>query len=187
MNSSFFLCEQIININSLISEAMRNIGNSFLDCDICFSNVVDISNSIIIIEENTNNVFSIDGIIKTIVSIGYINLIFMYSIRYVLIKVFVLISPFAIITLSSRSTSFIFKSWLKCFISLLFTELFATFILVVMFSVPYSPSDLISKLLFMGSIFALMKVNNYVRDFIGGISIDTYSSMYGMRNMIKMK
>lgn len=41
--------------------------------------------------------------------------------------------------------------------------------------------------MFIGAIFALMKVNNYVRDFIGGISIDTYSSMYGMRGMMKMK
>lgn len=187
MNSSFFICEQIININSLISEAMRDIGNKFLDCDICFSNVANISNSIILIEENTNNFFSIDGIIKTIVSVGYLNLIFMYSIRYILIRVFVLISPFAIITLSSSSTSFIFKSWIKCFISLLFTELFATFILVVMFSIEYSPLNLVSKLLFIGSIFALMKVNNYVRDFIGGISLETYNSMYGMRNMIKTK
>lgn len=187
MNSSFFLCMQIININSLISEAMRVIGKDLLSCDICFSKVIDISNNIILIEENTKNIFSIDGIIKITISIGFLNLIFIYSIRYILLKVFILISPFAILTLSHRSTSFIFKSWLKCFISLLLTELFATFILVIMFSSPYSPSNLVSKLLFVGSIFALMKVNNYIRDFIGGVSIDTFSSMYGMRNMIKSK
>ena len=56
-----------------------------------------------------------------------------------------------------------------------------------MFSIEYSADNLISKLLFIGSIFALMKVNNYVRDFIGGISIDTYNSMYGMRNMMRIK
>ena len=54
-----------------------------------------------------------------------------------------------------------------------------------MFSIEYSSDNIVSKLLFMGSIFALMKVNNYVREFIGGISLDTYNSMYGMRNMIK--
>lgn len=187
MNGSFFICNQIININSLISEAMRDIGKNFLNCDICFSKVIDISNSVILIEENAKNVFSIDGVIKTIVSMGYLNLIFVYSVRYILIKVFVLISPFATLTLSIRSTSFIFKSWLKCFISLLFTELFANFILIVMFSVEYSSDNIVSKLLFMGSIFALMKVNSYVREFIGGISLDTYNSMYGMRNMIKTR
>lgn len=187
MNCSFFLCEQIINLNSLLSNAIREVGKDFLGCDICFSKLVNISDSIIIIEENSNNVFSIDGIIKTIVSIGFLNLIFIYAIRYILLKVFILISPFAILTLSLRSTSFIFKSWIKCFVSLLFIELFSSFILIVMFSIEYSSTNLVSKLLFIGSIFALMKVNNYVRDFIGGISIDTYNGMYGMRNMMKTK
>ena len=143
--------------------------------------------SIISSEENTSNVFSIDGIIKTIVSIGFLNLTFVYSIRYILIRVFVLISPFAILTLSMRSTSGLFKSWLKCFISLLFIELFASLILIVMFSLEYGDDNLVSKLLFIGSIFALMKVNDFVRDFIGGVSIDTYNLMYGLRNMSKIK
>ena len=180
VNCSFFICEQIINLNSLVSSAIREVGYDILDTPICFSKLIDISDSIILIEENKSNAFSIDGIIKTVVSLGFLNLIFIYSIRYVLIKVFIM-------TLSLRSTSFLFKSWLKCFLSLLFIELFASFILIVMFSIEYSASNLISKLLFIGSIFALMKVNNYVRDFIGGISIDTYNSMYGMRNMMKIK
>lgn len=187
VNCSFFICEQIINLNALVSSAIRDVGSDILDTNICFSKLIDISDSIILIEENKSNVFSIDGIIKTVVSLGFLNLIFIYSIRYILIKVFILISPFAIMTLSMRSTSFLFKSWLKCFLSLLFIELFASFILIVMFSIEYNANNLISKLLFIGSIFALMKVNNYVRDFIGGISIDTYNSMYGMRNMMKIK
>lgn len=187
MNSSFFLCEQMVNLNSLLSTAIRDVGHNFLHADICFSKLIDVSNSIILVEENTSNVFSIDGIIKTIVSIGFLNLTFIYSIRYILLKVFILISPFAILCLSLRSTSMLFKSWLKCFFSLLFIELFADFILIVMFSIEYSASNLVSKLLFIGAIFALMKANNYVKELIGGISIDTYNTMYGMRNFIKPK
>lgn len=187
MNSSFFLCEQIINLNSLLSTAIRDVGQSFLHSDICFSKLVDVSGSIILVEENMSNVFSIDGIIKTIVSIGFLNLVFIYAIRYILLKVFILLSPFAILTLSLRSTSKLFTSWLKCFISLLFMEVFADFILIVMFSIEYSSTNLVSKLLFIGSIFALMKVNNYVREVIGGISIDTYNSMYGMQSFIRPK
>lgn len=185
MNSSFFICEQLININSLVSTSIRDVGSNFLDVDICFSKLINISDSIISIEENSSNVFSIDGIIKTIVSIGFLNLVFIYSIRYILIKVFVLISPFAFLTLSLRSTSFIFKSWLKCFVSLLLIELFASFILIVMFSIEYSSNNLVSKFLFIGSVFSLMKVNNFVRDFIGGISLDTYTSLYGMQSFLK--
>lgn len=187
MNCSFFLCEQMINLNSLVSSAIRELGKNFLHSDICFSKLVDISNTVIMAEERASNVFSIDGIIKTITSVGFLNIIFLYAIRYVLLKVFVLLAPFAFLTLSLKSTSHLFKSWLKCFISLLFVELFASLILIVMFSIEYSVNDLVSKLLFIGAIFALMKVNSYVKEFIGGISIDTYNSMYGMRGMFKPK
>lgn len=138
-------------------------------------------------EENATNVFSVDGILKTVVSIGFLNLIFIFAVRYILLKVFVLITPFAFLTLATRETSHIFKSWLKCFLSLLFIEVFSSLILMVIFSINYSATNLVSKLLFIGAILALMKVNTYVRDFIGGISIDTFNSMYGLRNMMKIK
>lgn len=187
MNSSFFICEQIININSFISSAIRDIGNSVLNTHICFSNLINILNSIVVIEEETQSMFSIDGIIKIIVSFGFLNLIFIYSIRYILIKVFVFISPFAILCCSTPSTMGFFKTWLKSFLSLLIIEIFSSLILIVMFSLEYSPSDLISKILFVGSIFALTKVNNYTRDILGGINIDVQNSMYALRSMSKIR
>lgn len=186
MNGSFFLCEQFINISFLISSAIRELGKNILNTDICFSNLINILNSIVVIEEDTQTFFSIDGIIKTIVSVSFINLIFMYSIRYVLIKVFILISPFAILSLSTPSTSSFFKSWFKSLLSLLFLEIFSSLILIIMFSIEYSPSDLVSKILFVGSIFSLMKVNSYVRDILGGINIDMQNSMHALRGMSKI-
>ncbi len=185
MNSSFFICEQIINIISLISSSIRELGSDILNTDICFSNLINILNSIVIIEENSQNFFSIDGIIKTIVSLGFLNLIFIYSIRYILIKVFVFISPFAILCTSTPSSLGLFKSWIKSFLSLLLIEVFSSLILIVMFSIEYSPSDLVSKVLFVGSVFALMKVNNYTRDILGGINIDVQNSIYALRSMSK--
>lgn len=187
MNASFFLCEQIININHLVSSAIREIGSNLLDVDICFSNLIQILNSIVSIEEETQSFFSIDGIIKTIVSVGFLNLIFIFSVRYILIKVFILISPFAILCTAGDSTINFFKSWLKSFISMLLIEVFASLILIVMFSIQYSPSDVVSKLLFVGSVFALMKVNSYVRDIIGGISLDVQNSMYMLRGMTRFR
>lgn len=187
MNSSFFLCEQVINLNALLSSSIREIGKNILHTDICFSNLINILNSIVIIEEDARTFFSIDGIIKTIVSVGFINLIFIYSIRYVLIKVFVLISPFAILCLSTHSTTGFFKAWFKSILSLLLLEILSSLILIVMFSIEYSPTDLVSKILFIGSIFALMKVNNYTRDILGGINIDVQNSMYALRGMTKIR
>ena len=187
MNSSFFICEQIINFNFFISSSIREIGQSLLGTEIKFSNLIDISNSLLSIEENAETIFSIDGIIKTITSIGFLNIIFIFSVRYILIKVLVLLSPFAILCTSIDSTFPLFKSWLKSFISLLLIELFSSLILIVMFSIQYSPSNIVSKLLFVGAIFSLMKVNNYVRDIIGGISLDVQSSMYAFRGSLGLR
>lgn len=187
MNSSFFICTQIINLNNLISSTIRELGSSVLDTNICFSNLINILDTIVTIEEESQSFFSIDGIIKTIVSLGFLNLIFIFSIRYILIKVFILISPFAILCTSIPSTTNFFKSWLKSFVSLLMIEIFSSLILIVMFSINYSPSDIVSKLLFVGSVFALMKVNNYTRDIIGGINIDVQSYLYSLKGVTKFK
>lgn len=187
MNASFFLCEQIIYINSLISSAIRDIGNNLLEVNICFSNLIKILDSIISIEQEAQSFFSIDGIIKTIVSISFLNLIFIFSVRYILIKVFVLLSPFAILCTANESTKHLFTSWLKSFISLLLIEIFSSLILIIMFAIEYSPSDVVSKLLFVGSVFALMKVNSYVRDIIGGISLDVQNSMYMLRGLTRFR
>lgn len=187
MNNSLFICKEIIYLFSIISSSIREIGHNLLNTTICYSNLVKILNSIVIIEENTESIFSIDGIVKTIVSIGLINLIFVFSVRFILIRVFVLLSPFAFLCLSLSSTIRFFKTWLKSFISLLFIECFSSLILIVMFSINYSPSDIVSKFLFVGSVFALMKVNNYVRDIIGGVSIDFQNSMHSLRNIINYK
>lgn len=183
MNNSLFLCEQLISINNLISASIREIGNNILDTEICFSNLIKILNSIISLEKDSENIFSIDGIIKTITSLGFINLIFIFSVRYILIKVFVLISPFAVLCASSSSTINFFKSWLKSLISLLLIEIFSSIILIITFSTEYSSSDIVSKLIFVGAIFSLMKVNTFIRDILGGISLDVQSSLYALKGM----
>ena len=185
MNSSFYICEQIISINSLISDSVRGVGKDFLHTEICFSSLVTKLNLVIYKESASTNIFSIDGIIKSVISIGFFNLIFSYSIRYIMIKVFVLISPFSILCLSTKQTAIFFKSWLKCFIALLLTEILASVILIVMFSISYSSNDLIFKLLFIGSIFALMKANTYVREFIGGISTDLGQNVLALSSMFR--
>lgn len=187
MNGSFFICKELISLNSLLSSSIREIGSDILNVDICFSNLIDILNSIVIIEEESQSLFSIDGIIKTIVSVGFLNLIFTFSIRYILVKVFVLISPFAVLCASTPSTLTFFKSWLKSFLSLLLIEIFSSLVLIIMFSLNYSPQDIVSKLLFVGSVFALMKINSFTRDIIGGISIDVQNYMYSLRGMGKFK
>lgn len=185
MNSSFFICKEIIYINSLLSSAIRTLGQEQLNININFSELINRLNIIINIESSTTNIFSIDGILKIIFSFSFFNITFSYALRYVMIKIFILISPIAFLTLSTPSTSAFFKSWLKSFLALLFVEILASLILIIMFSITYNTSDITSKLLLIGSIFALIKSNNYIRDFLGGISTDISDNMYILRNFIK--
>ncbi len=185
MNSSLFICEQLILINSLISESIRSLGHELLGGDICFSELINQANVIIFLENSSGSIFSIDGILKMIFSFSFFNIIFSYSVRYIMIKVFILISPFAFLSLSTPNTSVFFKCWIKSFLALLFIELLASIILIVMFSITYSSKDITSKLLLIGSLFALIKSNSYIKELIGGINTEISDSMYMLRTFMK--
>lgn len=185
MNSSFFICETLISINSFLSDAIRNMGEEFLNINISFSELINQLNNVIFIEQNYSNIFSIDGILKLIFSVSFFNVIFSYSVRYIMLKVFALISPIAFLCISNKNTYIFFKSWIKSFIALLLVESLTSLILIIMFSITYSSQDITSKLLLIGSLFALMKTNNYVRELIGGISTDVSDNMYILRSFIK--
>jgi len=183
-NSSYFICEQIININSLISLAIREVGENIFNCNISFSELILKFNNIIS-NNSTLNIFSLDGILKSFISINLLNLIFTYSLRYVILKVFILITPFAILTLINSTTSSFFKAWLKSVLSLLLLQSFVSLILLIIFATDFSASDIFTKVICVGSIYALTKANSFIRDLIGGISTDISSSINSLRYLMK--
>lgn len=172
INSSSLICEGLIYINSVISAAIRDIGKGIFEEEICFSTLIQNLNSVITVDSTNFNVFSFDGILKSLISISFINLLFTYSLRYIMVQVLILLTPFAFLTLINQSTSSFFKAWLKTFLSLLFIQPFISLILLIVFALDFSTSDVFSKILCIGSIYALIKANSYVQHFIGGISTD---------------
>ena len=46
INSSYFICEQILNINSLLSESIREIGKNLFNTEISFNNLIQMLNEI---------------------------------------------------------------------------------------------------------------------------------------------
>ena len=185
MNFSLFICDEIIYINSLFSNTIRLIGENTLDFSINFSTLINKLNSIISVNTDALDIFSLDGIIKTLVSFGILNLVITYSIRYVLVKVFVLLSPFAFLTLTTKQTSIIFKSWIKAFLSLLLIQDFVAIVLLLIFSLDLSPKNLFSKFILIAAIFILIKSNSYVRELFGGISTDFSIGMGNLKSMFK--
>ena len=167
MNCSYFICNQFIQINSFISDAIRTVGSNIFGHDISFSELINKLNYLSI-KENEFNIFSFDGLIKSFISISLFNLIFSYSLRYIMVKVFILITPFAILSLINESTSWFFKTWLRTVLSLLFQQSLVAIILLIIFS----SNNIISQLMCIGGIYALVRANSYIRSLIGGISTD---------------
>ena len=186
INFSYFICEKILSINYLISSSICAVGKNIFNIDISFSNLILELNSIISIEQSSFNIFSVDGIIKSFISIGLFNLVFSYSLRYVLLKVFILITPFAILTLINRSTSWFFKTWLRSILSFLLLQSFVSIILIIIFSLDFNSNNLFSKFLYIGGIYALSKANSYVRELIGGISTEISTNLNRIRGNLKI-
>lgn len=171
MNCSYFICNQFIQINSFISDAIRTVGSNIFGHDISFSELINKLNYLSI-KENEFNIFSFDGLIKSFISISLFNLIFSYSLRYIMVKVFILITPFAILSLINESTSWFFKTWLITVLSLLLQQSLVAIILLIIFSFNFSSNNIISQLMCIGGIYALVRANSYIRSLIGGISTD---------------
>ena len=177
MNFSFFIIQLVIDLNSNVSLSIRNLGESLFHKNICFSELITTINTNIAIDTNSLNIFSLDGLIKGTLSLSLLNLVFSYSLRYILIKVFVLLSPFAFLSLTLDKTNWFFKTWLRNLFSLLFIQIIVAIVLLILFSMDYSSSNLFSKFIYVGGIYALIKTNSLVRDFIGGVSTEVSQSV----------
>ena len=185
MNCSYFLCKQFLELNGFISDAIRSVGFHVLGHEISFSELIRELNSIISIGETDFTIFSFDGLIKSFISIGLFNLIFSYALRFVLIKIFILLTPFAILSLINQSTSWLFKTWFRTILSLLLQQSFIAIILLIIFSFPYQSNNILSKLMYIGGIYALIRANSYMRSLIGGISTDVSNNMQLGSNLLK--
>ena len=177
------ICEQLLNLNSLFTLAIRNVGEIVYNKEVSFATFINELNSFITISGNSFNLFSVDGIIKSFISIGLFNLIFSYSLRYILIKVFTLLCPFAFLCLINNKTKWIFSSWLRIILSLLLLQIFISLILLVCFSFTYS-SNILSKIIYIGCVYALMKANTIIKEFIGGVSTVTGSPISSLKSLL---
>jgi len=87
-----------------------------------------------------------------------------------MIQIFVLISPFAFLSLITNTSEWFFRVWIKTFLSLLLVQILVSFILLLSFSIQITSNSTISKLLYIGIIYALTRANNYIKELFGGIS-----------------
>lgn len=179
INSSYFVLDQLLNLTFLFSSSIQEIGQNITGHNINFAELIISINNKISINTNEFNIFSFDGIIKSFVSVGFFNLIFIYSLRYIFIEVLVLFSPFAILSLINSSTSWIFRSWFKTLFSLLLIQVFIPLVIIVILSIDNN------KILYVGGIYALVKLNDYIREIFGGVSLNVSQNFSSILSMIK--
>lgn len=156
------------------------LGNISFGKEICFSSLIKELNKIISIEGNNFNIFSLDGLMKSFITFGLFNLTFTYALRYIMLKVFILLCPFAILSLINKNSIWIFKSWSRIILSLLLLQTFISLILLIIFSISYNNS-IFSKLLYVGGIYALIKANQFIREFMGGLSTDVHANFANLK------
>ena len=177
MNFSFFIVQMLLDLNSNISLAIRNLGENLFGKNICFSELINTINTKASIDTSSLNIFSIDGLIKSTLSISLLSLVFSYSLRYIMVKVFVLLAPFAFISLCTDNTSWFFKAWLKNLFSLLFIQIIVSLVLLILFSLDFDDTNLFNKFVYVGGVYALIRTNTFVREFIGGVSTNVSQSV----------
>jgi len=180
LNFSYFICEQIITLVSNVSLAIRDVGESIFNKSISFSSLIQNLNSVVSVEGENFNIFSLDGLLKGFISLGLFNLVFTYALRYIMIKIFVLLAPFAFLSLFLNKTAWFFQAWLKSFLALLFVQIVISLILLLTFALDFSTNDLFTKILCVGSIYALIKANGFVKELMGGITTDV---SFGLQNL----
>ena len=180
MNFSFSIMEFLLDLNFNISLAIRDLGQNLFGKNINFSELINTINTTMSVDTASLNIFSIDGLIKGTLTMSLLSLIFSYSLRYIMVKVFVLLSPFAFISLTLNSTSWFFKAWSKNLFSLLFIQIIVALVLLILFSMDFSATNLFSKFVYVGGIYALIKANSFVREFIGGVSTNVAQTVQNL-------
>ena len=81
------------------------------------------------------------------------------------------------LSLTLNKTSWFFTVWLRNLFSLLLIQIVVSIVLLVLFSMDYSAGNLFAKFVYVGGIYALIKTNSLVRDFLGGISTEVSQSV----------
>ena len=181
---SLTICTSVLNFTYEVTEFILKKKKKMFGTSISFSSLImKLSGP----SKSQFNLFSFDGILKGMLSISSFSLIITFAFRYIITKVLILLSPFAILCLMNKSTYGIFKGWLKSFASLLLVQVIVALILLLPFAIlKDNPDSVFNKFLLIGSVYALLKSNQFVKEFINGtgISTDFASGFSGLRSII---
>ncbi len=182
MNFSLTICTSIVSATSDITNFICSLSDNIFDITASFSTLFETLSS----SSKEFNMFSLSGILSGVLSMSSFTLVISFALRYILVKLLILLSPFAILCLLNNNTVGIFKSWYKCFFTILFLQIFIALILLLSFSITYDNIESpLKELLLVGVIMALLKSNEYVKELLGGLGISNnfQAGISGIKSM----
>ena len=182
--SALLICEKVIDFFYLVSSILRTIGLYIFPSELSFSILYEKISKLFFANLTLPfKFFSFDGILKSFLSLGFVNLLFTYSIRFIFIKILVLLSPIAFLSLCLDQSTWIFKIWLKNFIAQLFTQIIICVVLLIIYSLDTVSNPTMVKLLYIASVVCLMRASSFVKDFSSGFTSDVSSTFSSIKNM----
>ena len=165
--SSIYILKEILMLNGIVTNIIAQIGKDLTGETICFENLREVITNLD--KYMSSEALSIDGIIKGVISFGASTILISFAIRYVTLIFLIIVSPITIMFASSSATYGIFKSWSRLLIINLLVQNIVVIILMIPLSIKNSNNESF-KIILVGSIYLLYRVNNFTKDFLGNIS-----------------
>lgn len=158
MNYTPYICTLFINLTADITSFFSFLAQDLFDKEISFVVFTSELNSFL---SESFNMFSLDGILSSTLSISSFSLVLNFSLRYIFLKLLIILSPFCTLCLINNNTTSIFKSWIKCFFSLLLLQIVVSIILIISFAVMKdSTNSYFNKLLLIRYDYCSFKIKS---------------------------
>lgn len=183
MNCSLELCNILINGANQISSIFISIGSDLFKTEISFQSLINTLSST---SSKDFNIFSLNGILAATLSISAITLLANFAFRYILVKLLILTAPFAFLCFSNKTTEPFLKSWYRTFLTMLLIQIVISVLLIIPYAILKDRADqTFNQILLIGSISALLKSSQIVKEFFGGIGINSnfQAGISGIKSM----
>lgn len=183
MNFSLDISSAFVDMTYNISAFFCELGEDLFGKEISF---ITFTNELKHYLYNNSDIFSLDGILASTLYISSFGLLINFSLRYILIKILIVLSPFAILCLINQPTVGFFKSFIKSLFSLLILQVIVSIVLLLSFTLAHETTNsLFNNILLVGAISALLKVNQFVKELIGGLGINAniQTGISGLKSM----
>ena len=163
-SNSYYICQKAVYFNFLFTDTISRVLENIANVEINYNYIKEEKYSlqeIIAFDDKTN----VEGIIDVIICFFVINMIIFLCIRYVVVILSILISPFSFLMLLSKETKRIFFIWFKCFLCSLLIQVVNKILLFIII-VSKDNKEMFSAIL-IGILFAMYKINRsflYAKD-----------------------